>query len=185
MNGMSLRRVLIFSVTLSVSAGLVWGLALARLNPNWRNIGVTFTGFTNSVSGQAAIISFRNRGPLNIELRYYYLEYMGIPSPNGLIGSTNLTRRFSVRPLVIRPSQTGMLMIPVPAKGSRWISTLQFTPTGWITRCAAYVRRLPYPWKWWLPRVFRAVPVCYVRQAFRRELQEVNHTEAPGKRKMK
>lgn len=159
------RFVIIAALFLLVVCVLLY-LLIPRSPSNWRQLSLSFSGYTNS----AAVISIHNAGPVSGVLRdHFLLEYVGIAPPFPGTGLTNLIRRIPTGTnLVVPPLGSAYFPVPVPTEGQRWIAHLEFAPAGAKTKLGEYLIRRQERWATSLPTMIRGVPVHIVSQEFSR-----------------
>src|SRR5690349_16788052 len=127
-----MKRVVIFIMLFLVIGCTLLCLLLAHAPGNWRQVSLSFGGYTNSM----AVISIHNRGQSAVVLRDKFgLEFVGVAPYVSSPGYTNLLRYPPTGTnLVVEPSGSASFFIPIPYMGQRWIARLQFAPAGLRTR---------------------------------------------------
>lgn len=162
-----MKRLAIIAAFLVIFGCVLLYLWITRSPGNWRQVSLSFSGYTNSM----AVISIHNMGPSPVVLRdRFMLEFAGVAPHSPFTGSTNLLRSIPTGTnLVVAPSGRADFLIPIPAEGQSWIARLEFAPAGAATRVKEYMMRQPpnkYQWRKFLPLSVRGVPVYTVSQQF-------------------
>lgn len=161
------RTIIIAGLVFATSICVVCNLSLHSTR-DWRRLGLSFSGFTNTAAGQMAVIAIKNAGSSPVVLGdNYRLESVGVAPFHPVPGLTNLTRMIATHTnLVIGPSQQGDFLIPVPQGERHWFARLEFSPAALKTDVGKYLVKRQEPWAKLVPHSIRGVPVDYVDQEF-------------------
>ena len=160
-----MRRYLVIAALFLLIGCALCYLLIPRSGGNWRQVSLSFGGYTNS----SAVMSIHNAGPISVVLRSFELEFIGVAPQSPVSGCTNLIIWTPTGTnLVVTPSSRANFLIPIPTNGQRWIAHLEFAPAGVRTKLGEYLIRRQDWWAQSLPPTLRGFPIHVVSQEFSR-----------------